>query len=99
MYKIPSTTLTPITDDLGRIVAHEFAEQTQDLSRPFDVVYVNEPLPGSIVLTSGLHGTAWQRHHDDGMWHPASRGGRSRPWHYLLQRRLLTLVYAAEERA
>jgi hypothetical protein len=32
-------------------------------------VYPLEPTHGSVVLTSGPTGTAWQRHFKDGLWH------------------------------
>jgi hypothetical protein len=56
-----------------------------------------QPHPGSIVMTDGEWGTAWQRHFSTGDWHP-TRGGGSKPWAYLLQRRNLVLVYAAPPR-
>ena len=56
-----------------------------------------QPHPGSIVMTDGAWGTAWQRHFSTGDWHP-TRGGGSKPWAYLLQRRNLVLVYAAPPR-
>lgn len=56
-----------------------------------------EPHPGSIVLTDGEWGTAWQRHFADGRWHP-TRGGGSKSWADLLNRRNLVLVYAASPR-
>lgn len=56
-----------------------------------------EPVEGSIVLTEGLTGTAWQRHHSDGMWH-SSRGGRPRRWIELLTRPWLVVVFVAPSR-
>lgn len=56
-----------------------------------------EPNPGSIVMTDGLWGTAWQLHFSDGRWHP-TRGGGSKTWAELLLRRNLVLVYDAEPR-
>lgn len=56
-----------------------------------------QPHPGSIVLTDGEWGTAWQRHFSTGRWHP-TRGGGSKDWADLLQRRNLMLVYAAPPR-
>ena len=29
----------------------------------------SEPVHGSVILTSGLTGTAWQRFYSDGRWH------------------------------
>lgn len=55
-----------------------------------------EPTISSIVLTEGLHGTAWQRHASDGRWRP-SYGGGSASWADLLCRRRLVLVYEAPE--
>jgi hypothetical protein len=48
-------------------------------------------------MTDGEWGTAWQRHFSTGDWHP-TRGGGSKPWAYLLQRRNLMLVYSAPPR-
>ncbi len=31
-----------------------------------------EPNPGSVVLTEGEFGTAWQRYFNDGLWHTAT---------------------------
>lgn len=58
---------------------------------------MSEPLPGSVVLTDGAYGTAWQRFFSDGRWHP-TRGGGSKAWEELVQRRNLVLVYEADER-
>jgi hypothetical protein len=57
-----------------------------------------EPYRSSIVMTEGLHGTAWQRHFADGLWH-STRGGRPKTWYELTKKRNLVLVYDAEERA
>lgn len=43
-----------------------------------------EPRPGSVVLTDGLQGTAWQRLHGDGLWH--STTGRTATWDDLVAR-------------
>lgn len=56
-----------------------------------------EPNEGSIVLTEGIFGTAWQRFFSDGRWHP-TRGGGSRTWEQMLIRPRLVLVYEAEVR-
>lgn len=55
-----------------------------------------EPHPGSVVLTEGPFGTAWQRHFSDGLWH-STRGGRSsgRTWEWLSGKRNLFLAYDA----
>lgn len=60
-------------------------------------LYADEPNPGSVVLTYGEWGTAWQRFFSDGRWHP-TRGGGSRTWAELLTRRNLVLVYTAPPR-
>lgn len=75
--------IIPITDTAGRLLLPE-----ADLF---------EPLPGSVVLTEGLHGTAWQRFFSDGRWHP-TRGGGSKDWNQMLTKRNLALVYDAAER-
>lgn len=70
-----------LTDDRGRAVY-----DTEDLT---------EPNPGSVVLTDGDFGTAWQRHFSDGKWH-SSLGGRPVTWAWLLRRkRNLRLAYDA----
>ena len=58
---------------------------------------VSEPEPGSIILTEGVTGTAWQRFFVDGRWHP-TRGGGSKTWIELLCRRNVWLVYRADPR-
>jgi hypothetical protein len=57
----------------------------------------SEPLPGSVVLTSGEHGSAWQRFFSDGLWHRVG-GGRAKTWDAMLRYRNLVLVYDAPER-
>lgn len=57
----------------------------------------HEPLPGSVVMEYGLHGTAWQRHFNDGKWH-STRGGRALTWEQMLCKRHLWLIYDAEPR-
>lgn len=76
--------LTPITDTHGNLLHPETYSRF-------------EPNPGSIVMTDGEWGTAWQRHFSTGDWHP-TRGGGSKTWAYLLQRRNLMLVYVAPPR-
>ena len=76
------TRMTPITDAQGRFPSHE---------------YDREPNPGSVVLTSGEYGTAWQRYFSDGKWHRVG-GGRARRWAEMLAERNLVLVYDARER-
>jgi hypothetical protein len=57
----------------------------------------HEPLPGSIVMHGGYHGTAWQRFFSDGLWH-STRGGGGKDWPTLLRKRNLVLVYDADPR-
>lgn len=57
-----------------------------------------EPLHGSVVLSGGPHGTAWQRHFSDGLWHRTG-GGRGRTWREVMSHRNLVLVYDAAPRA
>jgi hypothetical protein len=68
-----------ITDSAGRTLI------------PADTI--TEPNHGSVVLSDGAWGHAWQRH-SDGLWYPV-RGGKGRPWSYMIQRRSLALVYDA----
>lgn len=56
-----------------------------------------QPLPGSVVLTEGEHGTAWQLFFSDGLWH-STRGGRPKTWAEMTQKRNLVLVYEAPPR-
>lgn len=84
MYKIPDPPF-----------ATRLIVDTQGIIRCTD----DEPLPGSVVLARGLHGTAWQRHFADGLWYPASHStGRGRTWAQMLNRRNLVLVYSAPNR-
>jgi hypothetical protein len=76
--------LIPVTDDRGRML----------LDDPGDP---GEPLPGSVVLTNGEYGTAWQRYFSDRMWHRVG-GGRAVFWADLIRKRNLVLVYDAPER-
>lgn len=58
-----------------------------------------EPNPGSVVLTSGEWGTAWQRHFSDGLWHRSgSNPSRPKTWAWLCAQRNTVLVYDARER-
>lgn len=58
-----------------------------------------EPLPGSVVLTDGEFGTAWQRYFNDGLWHRVGGGnGHGKPWSFILSKRNVVLVYDAHER-
>lgn len=63
------------------------------------IIAEEEPLPSSVVLTQGEHGTAWQRWHGvETLWHRMG-GGKARTWAEMLAERNLVLVYDAEERA
>lgn len=73
-----------VTDDSGRLAIDE--EQAF------------EPEPGSVVLTQGQHGTAWQRWFSDGKWHSCHRPGQAKPWSWLLGQRNMFLVYEAPTR-
>lgn len=75
--------LIPITDEKGEILLDEES--------------LGEPLPGSVVMTQGRWGTAWQLFFSDDRWHP-TRGGGSKTWDDLLKQRNLVLVYDAEVR-
>lgn len=76
--------MVPITDTRGRLLLDEDER--------------DEPLRGSILLTNGEHGTCWQRHFADGLWH-STRGGAPRAWEQLLTKRNVVLIYDAPERA
>lgn len=54
---------------------------------------ITQPEPDSVVLTQGLHGTAWQRYASDGLWH--STNNRVATWDALLNNRNVVLVYDA----
>lgn len=71
----------PLTDDRGRLF----------------VPSPTQPEPGSVVLTNGPHGTAWQLFFSDGRWHP-TRGGGSKSWTEMLTKTNLVLIYDAEVR-
>lgn len=77
-----TTRLIPVTDDRGKVYLSE----------------AREPLPDSVVLTNGIHGTAWQRHASDGLWH-STLGGRPKSWASLLRSRNLVLIYDAPVRS
>lgn len=57
---------------------------------------MTEPLPDSVVLVEGPHGTAFQRHFADGLWH--SHAQRRVKWEKIIKRRNVVLVYDAEPR-
>jgi hypothetical protein len=61
------------------------------------VMDLREPEKGSVVLTDGRWGTAYQRHFADGLWY-ATTGAPGQTWEWLLTRRNLVLVYDAEVR-
>lgn len=66
-------------------------------SRMPDIEDTSEPLPGSIIMTEGMHGTAWQRWFTDGLWHRTG-STQKKDWAYLLAKRNVVLVYDADER-
>lgn len=74
--------IIPITDSIGKPVLHNDEA---------------EPNPGSVVLTEGEFGTAWQRYFSDGKWHRVG-GAATRTWEQLCATRNLVLVYEAEVR-
>lgn len=77
-----ATLITIITNDRGEFPNH---------------AYDREPEPGSVVLTEGEHGTAWQRHFvGKRLWH--STTGMTREWGQLIARRNVVLVYDAAPR-
>jgi hypothetical protein len=78
--------LIPVTDAQGRMLL-----QGEDQV---------EPLPGSVVLTAGYHGTAWQRHFADGLWYSTMHGHHRSgyTWKQIVTRRNVVLVYDAEGR-
>lgn len=80
----PRDMWVPLTDDKGMPLL------------PVDHLLA-EPLPSSIALTQGAHGTAWQRYFSDGLWHRVG-GGRARTWAEMLSERNLVLVYDADAR-
>lgn len=75
-------TLIPITDSIGKPVLHNAED---------------EPNPGSVVLTEGEFGTAWQRFFSDNQWHRVG-GTQRKTWAALCNHRNLVLVYEAEVR-
>lgn len=77
-----------VTDDLGVLRLDP---------EDYDGLVPAEPECGSVVLTEGDHGTAWQRYYSDGLWHRMG-GGRARTWEWLLDQRRVRLVYDAPAR-
>lgn len=75
--------MIPLTDDRGHLLVP--SEEAHN------------PEPGSVVLTNGKYGTAWQRHFADGLWH-STRGGKAQPWSVMLRKRGLLLAYEAQPR-
>lgn len=69
---------------------HTFLTDTWGI--PTAAFPVDEPAPGSVALTDGPRGTAWQLH-SDGRWHSTSKGIIR--WEKLSKRRRLVLVYLA----
>ena len=41
---------------------------------------MKEPARGSVVLTDGPTGTAWQRHNSDGLWHSTAPRAAPKKW-------------------
>lgn len=59
----------------------------------------NEPPFGSVALTHGDWGTAYQLFFSDGLWHRVGAGGGSaRTWAWLCRQRNVRLVYEARVR-
>lgn len=56
-----------------------------------------EPLPGSVVMTEGEHGTAWQKFFSDGLWHRVG-STQKKTWAQMLEMRNLVVVYDATVR-
>lgn len=81
--RTPLDMWVPMTNDRGSLMVEPEA--------------TTEPEPGSILLTEGSHGTAWQRHFTDGKWH-STRGGAAKTWADLIQKRNVVLVYDAAVR-
>lgn len=57
---------------------------------------MEQPLPGSILMTNGRWGTAWQRRFSDGRW--MSISGQTLDWDVLITKTDVVLVYDADER-
>lgn len=83
MSTVSNSRLIHITDNKGKRLLPE-----ADLA---------EPEGASILLTEGIHGTAWQKWYSDGLWHSV-RGGGGKTWEWLLRRPRVVLVYDAEPR-
>lgn len=83
--------MTTTTDRLYRLT---YADGTPVMP----ATHISEPHPGSIVMTSGEWGTAWQRYFTDGLWHRVGSNGRGRTWDEMLTMRNLVLVYDAHIR-
>ena len=66
---------------------------TDEYGKPYDRDFP-EPPPGSVVMSSGLSGTAWQRRADDGLWYRMKNGG-GKTWDHILGLRLVYFVHAA----
>lgn len=79
---------TQITNEKGHVVTSHPVTGS-----PF----AEEPQPGSVVVTNGLLGTAYQRHFADGLWHRLG-GGRPRHWAWMICQRNMWLVYDAPVR-
>ena len=59
---------------------------------------MEQPVRGSVVLVGGLTGTAWQRHHADGLWHSTLSRMKAATWDEMVRRRNVVLIYDAEHR-
>lgn len=81
-----------LTDDAG------VPTPTLNALREFDPDW--EPRRGSVLLSSGQFGTAWQRHFSDGLWHSTRgwAGDQPKTWTQLSRFRNLVLVYDAPDR-
>lgn len=73
-----------VTDDKGEVLLDD------------DSRY--EPEVGSVVLTHGTSGTAWQRWVSDGKWHSCLRPTQPKDWAWMMRQRNLVLVYETPSR-
>lgn len=84
MNKKMNENLIRVTDDQGRAVL-----EGDDAT---------EPEPGSVVLTDGEFGSAWQLSFADGKWYCTQRNGGGKTWAWLLTKRNVVLAYDAHPR-
>lgn len=82
-HRAPDVNWLPLTDGIGVPLVDR-----EDL--------LAEPNPGSIVMSGGEWGVAWQHHFKDRRWHSTS--GASLTWKQLIRHRNLVLIYDAYER-